>query len=64
MAGERVRTLTARLETGKAMWDMRSSSGNPCSAGVFVAIVEAQGDDGHTQMKKVKLAIARPLNNN
>jgi hypothetical protein len=64
MSGEHIKTLSVRLETGKAMWDLRGSGGSLCAAGVYVAIVQARGDDGHTQTKKVKLAIAKALKDN
>lgn len=59
MAGEHVRTIVKRLETGKAMWDLKNSRGELCTSGVYIAVIEAKGDDGHTQKKKIKLAISK-----
>ena len=61
-AGEQVRTIGASLKTGKATWDLRNNTGDMCPMGVYVAVIEARGDDGYIQRKKTKLAIDRYCN--
>ena len=43
MAGELIRTIVTNIENCIVTWDLRNSSGNKCSTGVYIAVIEASG---------------------
>ena len=57
MAGEKVRTINATLESGSVLWDVKSGENSRIAAGYYVAVFESKSTTGHLDRKTAKLAI-------
>jgi len=57
MAGEKVRTLNATLESGSVVWDVKSADNSRISTGYYVVIFESKNSTGHFYRNIAKMAI-------
>jgi len=57
--GEMITRITASLASGSAEWDMKTSSGNVISSGLYALVIEAVRDGGETEVRIEKMTIIR-----
>jgi hypothetical protein len=57
MYGEQVRKLFAKLEDGKAVWDVKAANGDDAGAGMYVAVFESRNAGGLLERKTQKFAV-------
>ena len=57
--GEVVRVMHEKLESTSAMWDIRTSSGNLVSNGIYIAVLQGISYDGNRGTRKLKIAVNR-----
>lgn len=56
-AGELVFTIKTYIQAGTASWNLRTTTGERASRGVYNCVLTAKNDQGYNDLKSVKLAI-------
>jgi hypothetical protein len=59
LAGELISTFRATLESGTAIWDLRTASGQDVASGMYVMFLQGKKDTGEVQVKVVKVCVVR-----
>ncbi len=57
LAGELIRKLHTTLESGKAEWDLKTSTGQMVVSGLYIIVVEGKKITGEREIKSIKLTI-------